>query len=413
MAVNKVIFGGETLIDTSVVTVTAEQLAKGITALDKTGALITGLMEAEGTNPGIALPPNTVVRFYDYEGTLLHAYTAAEAKALTGLPELPTRPGLICQGWNWSLDSIQSYVEKYPHAIVIVGSIYITDDGKTRLYIRISTKTESAVNLNFNQYTLNGVEVDWGDGTPVETFGVNAVTTTHQYTEIGEYVIRMTPIGTSKFTLGSGVIGGGNANNSLINTTVRKVEIGANASCELPYCFYGFSAMEAITIPEGSVLYASRVFQGAGGFDFIALPKSATEVLSHFFEGIKRNVVVSLPETFSKAGSDMFANTHISAITIPDATAIIGAWWFSRSALTSITLPDSVTAIGEYAFTACKRLRELHLASTVPPTMKSLNALENVSAELVIYVPVGSLNAYQTATNWSTYAAQMREEDPV
>ena len=35
------------------------------------------------------------VNFYDYDGTLLHSYTVAEAQELTELPELPEREGLI------------------------------------------------------------------------------------------------------------------------------------------------------------------------------------------------------------------------------------------------------------------------------------------------------------------------------
>ena len=42
MAINKVVYGGDVLIDLTGDTVTAEQLAKGATAHDKSGAKITG-----------------------------------------------------------------------------------------------------------------------------------------------------------------------------------------------------------------------------------------------------------------------------------------------------------------------------------------------------------------------------------
>ena len=42
MAINKVIYGGETLIDLTADTVTADKLAKDITAHDQSGAVITG-----------------------------------------------------------------------------------------------------------------------------------------------------------------------------------------------------------------------------------------------------------------------------------------------------------------------------------------------------------------------------------
>ena len=46
MAVNKVVFGAVSIMDISDSTVTADKLAKGVTAYDKTGEKITGTMEA-------------------------------------------------------------------------------------------------------------------------------------------------------------------------------------------------------------------------------------------------------------------------------------------------------------------------------------------------------------------------------
>lgn len=46
MAVNKVVFGAVSIMDISDSTVTADKLAKGVTAYDKTGEKITGIMEA-------------------------------------------------------------------------------------------------------------------------------------------------------------------------------------------------------------------------------------------------------------------------------------------------------------------------------------------------------------------------------
>lgn len=47
--VNKVVYGGQTLIDISSDTVTADKLMQGYTAHDRTGAVITGLI-VDGDN---------------------------------------------------------------------------------------------------------------------------------------------------------------------------------------------------------------------------------------------------------------------------------------------------------------------------------------------------------------------------
>ena len=48
------------------------------------------------------------VNFFDYDGTLLYAYTWEEAKNLTELPELPEHPNMTCTGWNYTLEDIKA-----------------------------------------------------------------------------------------------------------------------------------------------------------------------------------------------------------------------------------------------------------------------------------------------------------------
>lgn len=54
MAVNKVIYAGETLVDLTGVTVTPETLAEGATALDASGELIVGTMTGDDLNAVLA-----------------------------------------------------------------------------------------------------------------------------------------------------------------------------------------------------------------------------------------------------------------------------------------------------------------------------------------------------------------------
>ena len=73
--VNKVVYGGRTLIDTSCVTVTTDKLAKGYTALDKSGALIVGTANLGG---------ETVW----YGSCSTAASTQAKAVTISGITEL-------------------------------------------------------------------------------------------------------------------------------------------------------------------------------------------------------------------------------------------------------------------------------------------------------------------------------------
>jgi len=68
-----------------------------------------------------------------------------------------------------------------------------------------------------------------------------------------------------------------------------------------------------------------------------------------------------------------------------------------------------VMSISSNAFYYCYGMKSLIMLPTSPPTLGSSNALSNNASDRKILVPNGSLSAYQSASNWSTYASQMEE----
>lgn len=70
MPVNKVVFGDRTLIDLTSDTVSADKLAKGVTAHDKTGEQITGTMESGGSSEKYGATVDTFLGDVDASGVL-------------------------------------------------------------------------------------------------------------------------------------------------------------------------------------------------------------------------------------------------------------------------------------------------------------------------------------------------------
>lgn len=68
-----------------------------------------GSEEGGGTTTKVA----DDVRFFDYDGTLLYAYSWEEAKNLAELPALPVHDGLEVREWNYTLDDILEQGVKY------------------------------------------------------------------------------------------------------------------------------------------------------------------------------------------------------------------------------------------------------------------------------------------------------------
>ena len=135
------------------------------------------------------------INFYDYDGTIVASWTLAELASASALPSNPSHAGLTAQGWNWSLADL-----KTENAKMNVGQMYITDDGKTRLYITIAAEGRMNVPLRWNQSASFGVTIDWGDGSATYSVtGTGKLNTTHTYANIGDYIIT--------FTVTSGTLG--------------------------------------------------------------------------------------------------------------------------------------------------------------------------------------------------------------
>ena len=153
---------------------------------------IGNIQTGGGTTPGA---PGDIT-FYDYDGTIVTSWTLEELATKTALPDYPSHEGLTCQGWNWSLADLKTTNRK-----MNVGAMYITDDGKTRVYIRLE---EGRTSPMLGVCPNGTVTVDWGDGTTPDTLtGTNALavqwTPNHAYAAPGEYVIKLTVDGTMGF----------------------------------------------------------------------------------------------------------------------------------------------------------------------------------------------------------------------
>ena len=363
MAVNKVVVNGEAIIDLSADTVTANKLAAGYTAHDKSGAVITGTMDAGGGEPVRAKDVN----FIDYDGTVLHSYTVAEAAALTALPALPTHDGLVCQGWNWSLDDIKAMGRA-----VEVGAMYITDDGKTRIYIHLEDGRTSPM---LGCCPNGTVTVDWGDGTRPDTLTGTSTSTvkwtsTHEYSAAGDYVIKLTVSGSVVFAGSSSsnqysnllrYSSGADTRNQVYQSAIQKVEIGDSVTSIDRSAFYNCYSLSSITIPGSVTSISGSAFGGCYSLSSITIPGSVTSI-----------------------GSSAFGSCY---------------------SLSSITIPGSVTSISGSAFSNCYGVRYYDFTRhTAVPTLSNTNAFNKIAADCEIRVPAALADEWKAATNWATYA---------
>lgn len=458
------------------------------------------------TYSGEGADPNKPIRFFGPYGDLVYSYTFAEISELTELPPLPEYKGLVGQEWNWSLENILAEESELE-----IASMYITDDGATRIYVTLDEETLSP-KVGFIQEKANSVWIDWGDGNPMESSDVygtsNLVSVEHSYEKPGNYVIRLVPDEGAKFWLEGSTngtcilhkIARGSLENMIFSNSIYKVELGRGITSLREGCFCSYT-IKTVTIPK-EISDFGRGFQKCYALEYLAFPKNVDNLTSSAFDGscsLKRvvfsdtllslaqytfynctqleHIVLSskvkvhgaytfvgnkriekldlskqsteigessfydcsnlkeviMKKTLWKIGQSAFRSCDmLQKIELPDTVNQIESYAFGDCpslrkinlpegimtipsslfygcySLQEIKIPSTVTKIEGYVFNKCYGLQRYYLYPTVPPTLS--RSLDLAATEgIVIYVPKGCLEAYQTAEYWSNYAEHMVE----
>ena len=308
---------------------------------------------------------NKDVNFYDYDGTLVASYSAADFANLAAMPDNPTHAGLTAQGWNWSLSNAKTYVASYGK--LNIGQMYVTDDGKTRLYIHIADSHRMDVPLYWNQTVANGVTIDWGDGSAAETFsGTGSKNTTHSYSAVGDYVITLSPATGNTMVLGDSYNSCFGLKKVYLDM-LFKVEYGIRvtsiANSSFSACYY----LKSVTIPSGITYIGSSAFSACYSLKSVTIPNGITTIGSGAFASCRHLESAIIPKGVTGLGNTIFNNcVFLKSITIPNSVSTIGINAFAGCmAFESITIPNSVTSIGTTAFNSCGSLKSITIPSSV------------------------------------------------
>ena len=374
--------------------------------LNSTPKIITG-----GTTPGD-------ITFYDYDGTIVTSWTLEELATKTALPGYPSHEGLICQGWNWSLADLKTTNRKMK-----VGAMYITDNGKTRIYIRLE---EGRTSPMLGVCPNGTVTVDWGDGTTPDTLTGTSTSTVkwtphHAYAAPGEYVIKLTVdgamgfYGTTSSNQYSAILrysSGSDARNYVYPNSVQKIEIGSGvtsigvsafydcyslASVSIPngvtsinsYAFYNCYSLASITIPNGVTSIGDYAFNDCSFLASVSIPNGVTSIDNYAFNDCYSLASITIPNGITRIGDRTFYCCYsLASIIIPNGVTSIGGEAFSYChSLASVSIPNGVTSIGNYAFYYCYSLASV----SIPNGVTSINsyAFYNCYSLASITIPNG------------------------
>lgn len=365
------------------------------------------------TGGGSAYPtwddePNAV-ELVDYDGLVLKSMSASEFLALSDYPSFPNPTGLVHAGWNWPFAKAQEYVQKYGR--IEVGRLYYTDTGDTRVYITIrSTKT---ITLRMNQTASSGVTIDWGDSSTVETSAASTgnITPAHTYENEGNYII--------KISVTSGALALGTTANSssgvFLSSTfiLRKIEIGGGVNKFNQYAFWHNYDLRTISMTPDITSFGVNFLSTCFKLRCFIYPNGTTTTPNPSNDnanfGCERYL---FPPSVTSIGQQGNTGTTagrlqcVRGLTLPEITSIPNYGFFQLANVDTVVLPSTITSIGSYGLASMWSMYHLYCYPTTPPTITS-NTFNNILSVCVIHVPAASLEAYQTATNWSARASKM------
>lgn len=351
-----------------------------------------------GGSPTPPTPPTPstekAVTFTDYDGTVLYEYTADEFQALSALPANPTHAGLTSQGWNWTLADAKAQVTSIGSCVI--GQMYITDDGKTRIYIHLEERRLSP----YCRFGVNGTAViDWGDGSSTNTVTGSSLSTLestqHVYSTAGDYVITLTvssgsiqlfgKSNTGSYLLGADTSTGNKTTAKVYQNAIQKIEIGSN--CDIgTYAFQYCYSLSSITMPNSVTSIGTYAFSDCYALSSVTIPNSVASISNYAFYNCCSLSSVTIPNSVTSIGTAFYNCRSLSSITIPGSVTSIGSYAFSGCySLSSIIIPNNVASIGNYAFQSCYSLSSVTMSNSV--TSISLYAFSGCQSLSSITIP--------------------------
>ena len=182
---------------------------------------------------------------------------------------------------------------------------------------------------------------------------------------------------------------------------------GENVTTIGTYAFTGCSALTSVNFPKATSV-AGYAFNGTA-FKHLSLP-SLKSMTSNAFRG-STFTSIDLPIVTSIGNNSFRAQGYLKSATFPKATSTSSEAMRNCTALEYVDLPV-ISSFGTYTFYDCTSLKTLIIRNTSKVVaIGNINIITNTAIKNgtgYVYVPSALVANYQSATNWSTVASQIR-----
>lgn len=168
--------------------------------------------------------------------------------------------------------------------------------------------------------------------------------------------------------------------------------------------FHDCSNLTSVSIPNCVTSIGYQAFLNCVNLTSITIPNSVTSIGNAAFNGCSSLTSINIPNGVTMITTWAFKGcSSLTSIIIPNGvTTIKERAFFGCSSLTSVSIPYKVTSIGEMAFRDCTGLTSLTCEAVNPPSLHT-DVFRDVDKTIPLYVPEGSVSAYQAADQWNEF----------
>ena len=170
--------------------------------------------------------------------------------------------------------------------------------------------------------------------------------------------------------------------NGTVQTLTEEDLQGATAIRQ--YAFYFLETLKEISIPSSITSIGRYAFSDCTSLANVTIGGSVTNIGNYAFQNCSKLKDIKIPNSVTTIGNRCFINC---------------------TQLKTVDIGNGVTSISDLVFYGCSAMTSVTILATTPPTLSSSNSF---GGSYPIYVPAGSVSAYQSASQWSNLASRIQ-----
>ena len=198
-------------------------------------------------------------------------------------------------------------------------------------------------------------------------------------------------------------------------TAIQNISSGGDPELEASFMSSIDSTLGAnvTKLPSGITSIGNGAFRGCSSLALTELPSGITSIGNNAFQNCIKLALTELPSGITSIGDSAFTYCSSLALTeLPSGITSIGSQAFRYcKSLSQITINSNTLSLGTNSFGDCTNLKKIILPNivTIPSLSSStFSGTPIASGTGYIYVPDTLVDSFKSATNWSTYADQIK-----